>query len=242
MSNRTMLKKTSGQKSTKDLLNTSVQKNKKIRARSKEKKANKFERILDKGIELYCQNKFSLQKLANQMDMSMPNLYHYVESKRELWIAIRKRYFKELQDMINKTIENHKGNYSDLFIKLISNFLDFSAADYRRFDFMFMIPIPYSEKVGPLEKSYTPFNLLAIINEVVKKAIEAGEIKEKNANGLTFFFYQLTLGTAIAERNLVLVKEDVSEPIKLDSISINVKENRMFFLEQVRKVLILLSL
>ena len=121
-------------------------------------------------------------------------------------------------------------------------FLDFSEADYRRFDFMFLIPIPPSEKVGPIEKSYKPFNLLIIINDIIQKAIHAEEIKEKNANGLTFFFYQLALGTAIVERHVVQIEEDVEEPVKLGSNPIDVKENRRFFLEQLRKILILMRL
>lgn len=229
-------------KPSKEELNSNITEKKKTRARSKEEKAKKFEEILDKGIELYCENKFSLKKLAKHMAMSMPNLYHYVKSKRELWIAIRKRYFKTLQDELHEIIKNHKGTHTDLLIKLATMFLDFSEADYRRFDFMFLIPIPSSKKVGPIEKSYKPFNLLTIINEVIQKAIDAGEIKEENANGLTFFFYQLELGTAIVQRHIIQIKEDVSEPVKLGSKIVNAKENRKFFLEQLRKILILMSL
>ena len=217
-------------------------KQKKPRARSRKAKAKKFERIIDKGIELYCDNKFSLKKLAKHLDMSMPNLYHYVKSKRELWIAIRKRYFKALRDGLNIIIENHEGTYKDLIIKLGLYFLEFSESDYRRFDFMFLIPVPPSEKRGPIEKSYKPFNLIQIIKQIFQKAIEAGELKEKNANALSFFFYQVALGTAIVERNLVQVKEDVSEPVKLNSKPIDIKENRKFFLEQMRKILLLMSL
>ncbi len=216
--------------------------NKKKRARSKEKKAQKFEKILDKGIELYCQNKFSLKKLAKHMDMSMPNLYHYVKSKRELWIAIRKRYFRELRHKLNNIIKNHNGQYRDLIIKLGVAFLEFSEEDYQRFDFMFLIPVPFSKKLGPIEKSYKQFNLLNLIKNVVQKAIDAKEIKELNTIALTFFFYQLALGTAIVERNLVQIKEEVSEPVKLDTNPVDIKENRNFLLDQLRKFLILMSL
>lgn len=217
-------------------------KQKKTRARSKKAKAEKFERIIDKGIELYCNNRFSLKKLAKHLDMSMPNLYHYVKSKRELWIAIRKRYFKALRDGFNIIIESHVGTYRDLLIKLGLYFLEFSESDYRRFDFMFLIPVPPSQKRGPIEKTYKPFNLIQIIKQIFQEAIDAGELKEKNAKGLSFFFYQLTLGTAIVERHLVQVKEDILEPVKLDSKLIDIKENRKFFLEQIRKILLLMSL
>ncbi|MFX0072894.1 MAG: hypothetical protein ACFFAO_17595 [Candidatus Hermodarchaeota archaeon] len=168
----------------------------------------------------------------------MPNLYHYIESKRELWIAIRKRYFKELRDVLNTIIENHKGNYLDLFIELATAFLEFSEADYRRLDFIFLTPIPHLEKLGPFEKTYKPYNLLVIINDVIKRAIEAGEKKEKDDIKLTFFFYEINLGVAIVERNIVKINEDISEPTKIASRAINIKENRKFFIDQLRKFLI----
>jgi AcrR family transcriptional regulator len=65
-----------------------------IRARSEEKKNIQFEKILDAGKELFIEkgeSGFSMRNLAEMLNMTKNNLYHYIESKRELWIAIRNK-------------------------------------------------------------------------------------------------------------------------------------------------------
>ena len=67
-------------------------KNKKTRSRSPEKKAAQFQRILEAGKDLFLEkgrDGFSLRGLAKNLGMNQNNLYNYVDSKRELWIAIR---------------------------------------------------------------------------------------------------------------------------------------------------------
>ena len=75
-------------------------KRKSTRARAPEKKKEQFNMILEEGKELFIRyggHGFSLRALAKRMKMSQSNLYNYVQSKRELWIAIRIKYFKEFQ-------------------------------------------------------------------------------------------------------------------------------------------------
>ncbi|MBK5134244.1 TetR/AcrR family transcriptional regulator, partial [Candidatus Bathyarchaeota archaeon] len=60
------------------------------------KKAAQFEQILEAGKELFLEkgrDGFSLRGLAKILGMNQNNLYNYVESKRELWIAIRNKFF-----------------------------------------------------------------------------------------------------------------------------------------------------
>ena len=74
---------------------------KKTRSRSPEKKAQQFERILEAGKQLFQQKGregFSLRGVAKTLDMNQNNLYNYIESKRELWIAIRKKFFEQYRD------------------------------------------------------------------------------------------------------------------------------------------------
>ena len=65
---------------------------KKTRARSKEDKAIQMEKILDGSLELIKDKGFfgfEMRALAKHLDMSKGNLYNYISSKRELWIAVR---------------------------------------------------------------------------------------------------------------------------------------------------------
>ncbi|MHA1197469.1 MAG: TetR/AcrR family transcriptional regulator, partial [Promethearchaeota archaeon] len=71
------------------------------RARSEEKKKEQFERILEIGKELFTKkgiDGFSMRNLAQKLDMTKNNLYNYVESKRELWIAIRNKFYKQFKE------------------------------------------------------------------------------------------------------------------------------------------------
>ncbi|MHA1489693.1 MAG: TetR/AcrR family transcriptional regulator [Promethearchaeota archaeon] len=213
------------------------------RARSEKDKSKKFELILEAGADLFCIGRFSLRKLADKLGMSMPNLYHYVQSKRELWIAIRKKYFKVLKDELSETIKEHQGTYIKLILKLIDCFLDFSAFDFRRFGIMFILPAPSSKKIGPIEKSYKPYNLLNFLREFAQKAIDDGEIKEDNAIKLTLFLYEITLGAAIVEfYSNIKMKEDILEPMKFGSDKVNINENRKYFKRQVKRLLTIMSL
>ncbi|MHA1659205.1 MAG: TetR/AcrR family transcriptional regulator [Promethearchaeota archaeon] len=69
------------------------------RARSEEKKAIKFEKILEAGKKLFLEKGsegFSMRNLANRLGMNKNNLYNYIESKRELWIAIRNKFYNQI--------------------------------------------------------------------------------------------------------------------------------------------------
>jgi len=39
-----------------------------------------------------------MRNLAQKLDMTKNNLYNYVESKRELWIAIRNKFYKQFKE------------------------------------------------------------------------------------------------------------------------------------------------
>ncbi len=83
---------------------------KQIRARSKDKKAKQFEKILEEGKILFLQKGtegFKMRNLADNLKMSKNNLYNYVVSKRELWIAIRNRFYYQFREENREIIKNH---------------------------------------------------------------------------------------------------------------------------------------
>lgn len=178
---------------------------KKSRSRSPEKKAQQFERILQAGKKLFSENGregFSLRGLAKILEMNQNNLYNYVESKRELWIAIRKKFFEQYRDENRTIIKNHEGSTVDLLLNVFEHFFNFAEEDFTAFTMMHIIPSPPSDKIGPFEKQYKPFNFLNGTTKVIQEAINEGEIKESNAAILSFFMYSLVLGATMIERTM----------------------------------------
>ena len=83
---------------------------KKTRARSKKEKEIQYQRILDEGKELFVKygpGALSMRKLAKRLNMTQTFLYTYIQSKRELWIAIRQKYFQKYLLEINKIINDN---------------------------------------------------------------------------------------------------------------------------------------
>lgn len=212
---------------------------KKTRARSPEKKAEQFDRILEEGKEMffkYGTHGFSTRALAQKLGMTQPNLYNYVSSKRELWIAIRMKYYDEYLEGQRKIIADHKGSNSELYYKFAEYFLDFASKDYKRFLLMFLLSAPPSKKIGPLEKSYKPYQLAKFITDLVKKATKAEEMDEDTAIRRFYSIYAQILGAAKVEADLKLTNK-ISEPIVGDFYTLTAKEYREFVLKEIRKTL-----
>ena len=171
---------------------------KQTRARSEDKKADQFERILEAGKQLFLEKGtqgFSMRNLAEMLGMTKNNLYNYVESKRELWIAIRNKFYSQFKEENLKIVENHEGSTCDLIIKLYGHFLDFAHRDYDKFRMMFnVVDAPPSNKIGPIESDYKEFRLLDGTTKLIQKAIDEGEIKEGSASLLSLFTYSVVMG------------------------------------------------
>jgi len=178
---------------------------KQTRARSEDKKADQFERILEAGKQLFL-NKgtqgFSMRNLAEMLGMTKNNLYNYIESKRELWIAIRNRFYNQFKEENLEIIKNHEGPTRGLILKLFEHFLEFAERDYDKFKMMFnVIDAPPSNKIGPIEKKYKEFGLLAGTTNLIQEAINKGEITNDNASLLSLFSYSVVMGVAYIGMN-----------------------------------------
>jgi AcrR family transcriptional regulator len=220
---------------------------KKTRSRSPEKKAAQFEQILEAGKELFLEkgkDGFSLRGLAKILGMNQNNLYNYVESKRELWIAIRNKFYSQYREENRKIMKDHTGPIKNLLMKIFNNFLQFAEKDFGAFSMMHLRESPPSNKIGPFEKEYREFNYLRGTARVVQDAIEAGEINYSNAGMLTFFTYSLVLGAAIVERHMRIVEQDpkykddyASEILQFGQADFSKEEFRNFVLEKLESLL-----
>lgn len=196
------------------------------RARSEDKKAIQFERILEAGKELFLKKGtkgFSMRNLADMLGMTKNNLYNYIESKRELWIAIRNNFYTKFKEENFEIIKEHKGPTSELIVKLYKHFLDFAERDYDKFKMMFnIIEAPPSKKIGPIEKTYKEFRLLDGNTKLIQQAIDTGEIVSDNAALLSLISYSLFMGVAYIDMNRNLeYGGPVWETIQLSQIDVS---------------------
>ncbi|MFW9940937.1 MAG: TetR/AcrR family transcriptional regulator [Candidatus Thorarchaeota archaeon] len=221
---------------------------KKTRSRSPEKKAQQLDEILEVGKQLFQEHGregFSLRKLAKKLDMSQNNLYNYVESKRELWIAIRKKFYEQYRNETRDIIKNFTGSTVDLLLEIFNHFFEFAEKDYAAFRMMHIIRSPPSDKVGPFEKNYKPFRYLEGTTRVIQKAIDKGEIKEKNANLIASFLFSILLGTVMVEYVMREIEttnhksgRKVEEFKQFETRNFTSKEFRKYVLRKIQKGLL----
>ncbi|MFX1395488.1 MAG: TetR/AcrR family transcriptional regulator [Promethearchaeota archaeon] len=213
-----------------------IEKKKKSRARGPDKKAKQFNKIIEMGKDLfikYGSQGFGLKELANKLNMVKSNIYNYVRSKRELWYAIRLQYFSEYEKGLADLLKNHKGNYVEFGIKWAQYFLEFAAADYKRFEMMFFIRAPSSNKIGPYEKKYRPLRLMEKGLNIVNKAISEGKYRETDPIPLYYTMYASCLGAAKIEADLKL-NYKITEPLTIEKNMLSSEEFRSFFLKEFR--------
>ncbi|MFX1287062.1 MAG: TetR/AcrR family transcriptional regulator [Promethearchaeota archaeon] len=218
---------------------------KKTRSRSPEKKAQQFEKILEIGKQLFQEHGregFSLSRLAKQLDMNKNNLYNYIESKRELWIAIRKKFYEQYRDESREIIKGSSESNIDTLLRLFAHFFEFAENDYAAFRMMHIIRSPPSDKIGSFEKEYKQFSFLDGTTRLIQKAIDNGEIQEKNAALLSFFMFSLLLGATMVEKAMRDIEDannkegkDVEERMQFGTQKFTSKEFRKYTLRKIQK-------
>lgn len=210
----------------------------KIKARTDDEKAEQYERILDVGIELFIKRGgFSMRQLARELGMSEAFMYNYFSSKRELWIGIRKRYFSQYQDGLQKLYDKYESNVIQFFLNWVEFFLEFAASDYNRFKMMFLINAPKSRKIGPLEKNYKRFNLFESGFKRINEVLEKNKLKMPKIEPLVYFIFSLIFGVAKIEADLKL-RYDITEPlIPSEEKKITREELREFTAIKVKEII-----
>lgn len=210
---------------------------KKTRARSPEKKEEQFNRIIEEGTKLFVTRGaygFGIRALARRLNMSEANIYNYVESKRELWVAIRTKYLKQYYTELKEIIKVHQGSMVDLGVKWAEFFLNFVSTDYKRFLMMYLIPPPRSKKIGTLEKTYEPLKLMEYGLNIIQKAFELEGIKETEITEFFYYMFGVFFGAANVEAFL-RIRSKIQEPIKIESDILTSERYRTYVLKEVRE-------
>ena len=218
----------------------------KTRNRGPKKKAQQFERILEEGKQFFQDHGhegFTLKGLAKKLDMNQNNFYNYVESKRELWIAIRKKFYTQYRDENRQIISESDGSNLDTLLRIFEHFFEFAENDFAAFRMMHIIRAPPSDKIGTFEREYKPFGILDGTTRLIQKAIDEGEVKEKNAALLSFFMYSLLLGATWVEKIMRDIEEEeenknegkIEEHTQFGTQGFTSKEFRNYTLQKIIK-------
>ncbi len=206
---------------------------KKTRARSPEQKEKQFERILEEGKKLFLKfgrGGIKMRALAKNLDMSEANLYNYVESKRELWYAIREKYLQQYLNRMNKVLENHKNSVVDLAEKWGEFFFKFANEDYQRFKMIWNIPPPHAKKIGPIEKSFKLHGLMELSLNAVENAFQAEGLDKDEVVEYFYFMTCINYGAVIMERYLQMRINRYKE----DYPNLSVEKFHKFVLKKIR--------
>ena len=193
-----------------------MKKKKKTRARSKEDKENQFQQIKDVGRRLFVANMSSglrIRTLAKELDRGVSNLYNYVDSIRELWIAIKIEDLNFLKNKLEKVIKQHQGSLLELSEQILESYLDFARNEYDRFRILFFIPPPKSNKIGPLEKNYKPLYIIQMIQDLFQENLDPERKNERKIEILSYTVYSLAYGAAQIIHDLELTNH-LREPLK----------------------------
>ncbi|MHA1112245.1 MAG: TetR/AcrR family transcriptional regulator [Promethearchaeota archaeon] len=217
----------------------------KKRSRSKEDKAQQMEKILDVSLELIKTNGFhgfGMRALARHIGMSQGNLYHYISSKRELWIAVRiktMRHFKELLE----NIANSNNEDTLEILKKIGNFVfSFASEDYNRWKLMTVIkppepPMKDEEPViGEIERNYKSTRPLDSVFNILKRGFNQGEFQNLDFKLIGIYLYSVILGVTYSEYD-ILTDDLISEPSFHEKIRFDKSELREFVFTQMEQLL-----
>ena len=182
-----------------------------------------FEKILETGKELFVrEGSVGMRALARKLGMSQANLYNYVESKRELWIAIRSKALKELRKVMTDINKQKFENFTTFSLGLAQSFLEFASEDYPRFRIWQFIPAPAlvvdkitkkPKEIGPFERNYQPANLINQGIALISRKAKEFNVNLENPERLLFYMYSVVLGAAKAENELKLSQIQLKKKI-----------------------------
>ena len=189
------------------------------RARSEKDKKRVYDSIISKGREMFVEQGsegFSLRGLARELNMTHGNLYNYVDSKRDLWIEIRREDILKLRLGIESLINKHQGSILSLVDKLVIHYMNFAHEEFPSYLMMFHVSAPKSKVKSKIERQYAPINPFELMKDVVQKGVDNGEFTSKDPEYLSYLVYTLAHGATITERDMQQ-QIPIMEPIKVDS-------------------------
>lgn len=173
---------------------------KQTRARSKEAKDAKLEKIIKIGRELFIhqsEDGFSTSQLAREVGMKQASLYKYIESKRELWFAIVIHDLNLLVGELNSIAESHTGTQIDLLIKMAEFYFNVAIENDAIIRLSYRTDAPNSNKIGLYEKKYNPTAYYQIFQNVINRGIEQEEIFADNPTFFMFYLFSILHGATL---------------------------------------------
>ncbi len=216
---------------------------KKTRARSKEDKAHQMENILNGSLALIREKGFfgfEMRALAKHLQMSKGNLYNYVSSKRELWIAVRTKTMRDFKKGIEETAFSDGEKNSIEILKRVGKFVfDFAAEDSNRWKLMTSTrppdpPIKDGKPfIGINEKTYESSQVLDVIFKILQEGRDRGEIlQDLDLKLIGFYLYSIVLGVTYLEYDILT--DDIVRDSKIhEDLKFDKEELRELALKQV---------
>lgn len=209
-------------------------KTKQKRARSEEDKAQQMDKILEESLKLIKKegfHGFGMRALVKHLGMSKGNLYNYVTSKRELWIAVRFRTMRDFKRGIIETAFTGEKLDSIEILKRIGRFVfDFAAEDSNRWKLMTSTRPPDpplkdgKSFIGEIEKSYKSSQVLDVIFKILQDGHAQGELQDLNFKLIGFYLYSIILGVTYLEYDIltddIIRDSEFHEDLTFDKIEL----------------------
>lgn len=197
-----------------------------------------FKRILEagKGIILEKgQTGLNMRALGKKLKIEPGNIYRYVDNKRDLWIAIKYSFYDDFLVQFNNIIENHNGNYLELFLEFGKLYLEFASENFFRFEMVFLSNPPEASKMGKIEEEMDPYAITKNLFELIKQAIEAKELKESDALKTYYTMLGLLVGAA---KNEDSIKKHmiITEPLNVKAEIKSIKDFREFVIDNLSDI------
>ena len=206
------------------------------------KASKRLENILKAGIEIVLEegaNSLTFRAVAEKLGMYRSNVLRYVDSKRDLWLAIRFTLYNDfiilIDDGVGKYKEMNK-SYHEILLKTAKIFLDYATENYNRFQMIFLLDPPESDKIGKIEKNLDYDLVAKFFFKLVKEAVNAKELRESDAIKTYYSVVSLLVGSV---RNEIALKRqmDITEPLNIKSEIDSIETYRNFILEKVKEIL-----
>lgn len=212
-----------------------------------------FEKILDTGKKLFVnEGSVGMRALARKLGMSQANLYNYVESKRELWIAIRSSALKEFRKTMADFNKQKFDNFITFCLRLSQSFLEFASEDFPRFSIWQFIPPPplvvdkitkIPKEIGPFERNYDPSSLITLGIALISRKAKEFNVNLENPERLLYYMYGVVLGAAKAENELKLSQmmlkkklvDPIFEPFAISPDTLSPESFRSYVLEEIKQ-------
>ena len=178
---------------------------KQTRARSKKKKAELRQEILDAGMALFVTKGsigFTMQTLADEIRISRPSLYTYFDNKLDLWIEIRKdcisRFEQGVKEIYGRFRPGEK-KWTELYYEFVQYFFEFAENEEMRYIMLYMNVPPHSENLKSSQSSELKFDLSDRASILLENAIKDHEIDGKTAQNIAYFTASVMLGGSYLE-------------------------------------------